>query len=563
MSPGESLSQLPFGESAAASLRRRLTYLMAFRVLLITLVMGATTLLYWLGDVDLTLPNSLILYGIIGATYLLTLLYAYLLRQSSYHERLAAWQLAFDLIIATLIVHITGGAQSAYTFFYPLAVIGSAVVRYRRGAILVSLAAALLFVSVSYLGWRGVLPAPSGQRILPSDLNTLGFGRSLALNLAAIAGVSAMAIQLANQLQRSSTDLATHRLVAADLLTLHQDIVNCLTSGLVTVDLDRRVLTINQAAAEILHCQIDTALGQSIAKIAPSLANILDDVAILQQAKRGEVQHKVGELARTLGVSISPLVDHLGHSIGRIVNFQDLTEVRQMEDQIKRAERLTVIGTLAAGVAHEIRNPLASISGSIELLSSDPNADEDSAALMQIVTREIERLDGLITELLDYANPRTPNLAEFELCEVVRDTLRVFAQTAKFSRVSVVFEDDEPSREIRIEADPEKIRQLIWNLLRNGAEAALQGGQHLWVSLTAREHEAELVFRDDGPGITEEVRGRLFDPFFTTKAKGSGLGLATVHGTISDHAGAITVDSEVGQGASFRVRLPYHQEHDA
>lgn len=536
---------------------------MAFRVLLITLVLGSTTLLYWLGDVDLTEPNSIILYAIIGITYLLTLIYALALKRARDQGTLAVYQLALDLVIATVIVHVTGGAQSAYTFFYPLAIIGSAVVRYRKGAIVVSIAAALLFLGTSYLGWRGILPTPSGQRLLPTDLSGLAFSRAVALNLAAILGVGAMSIQLANQLQRSSADLAVHRSVAADLLTLHQDIVRCLTSGLVTVDLDNRVLTINQAAADILGCQVDASLGQPLDDISAPLASLLRDISIQEEARRGEVQHRIGGTPQTLGVSISPLVDHKGQSIGRIVNFQDLTEVRQMEDQVKRAERLAVIGTLAAGVAHEIRNPLASISGSIELLGSDPSTDEDSAALMRIVTREIERLNGLITELLDYANPRAPNLAGFDLCEVVRDTLRVFAQTEKFSRVDVEFDGDDGQREIRIEADPEKIRQLIWNLLRNGAEAAVQGGQHLWVSVTAKSDAAELVFKDDGPGIPQEVLGHIFDPFFTTKSKGSGLGLATVHGTVSDHAGTIVVTSEEGQGASFRVRLPYHQDHDA
>lgn len=562
-SPAESLTKLPLSETAASSLHRRLTYLMAFRVLLITLVMGATTLLYWLGDIDLSESNSVVLYVIIGITYLLTLVYALVLKRTQNLGTWAAYQLAIDLVIATIIVHVTGGAQSAYTFFYPLAVIGSAVVRYRKGAIIVSLAAGILFFAVSYLGWRGILPVPYGQRLLPTDMSALAFSRAVALNLAAIAGVSAMAIQLANQLQRSTADLAVHRSVAADLLTLHQDIIRCLTSGLATVDLNGKLLTINQAAADILGCNAARSVGEPLSTISTSLASLTKEISINEQARRGEVQHRTGEAAtQTLGVSISPLVDHKGHSIGRVINFQDLTEVRQMEDQVKRAERLAVIGTLAAGVAHEIRNPLASISGSIELLGSDPSTDEDSAALMRIVTREIERLNDLITELLDYANPRAPSLTTFDLCEVVRDTLRVFAQTAKFSRVSVEFEGDDEGREIRVEADPERIRQLIWNLLRNGAEASVQGGQHLWVSVDALEAEAELVFRDDGPGIPQEVLAHIFDPFFTTKAKGSGLGLATVHSTVSDHAGTITVTSESNQGACFRVRLPYHHAHD-
>ncbi len=536
---------------------------MAFRVLVITLVMGATTLLYWLSDADLSQPSSLILYGVIASTYLLTLIYAQVLGRDSDHRNLALWQIAGDLCIATIIVYVTGGVQSAYTFFYPLAVIGSAVVHSQRGAILVTAAAAILFLSVSYFEWTGVLPTPSGTTFAPGDLSPLAFGRALGLNLAAILGVGAMAVQLAAQLQKSSQALEIHRSVAADLLTLHQDIVQCLTSGLITVDTSGVVLTMNEAACEILGSTPDDIVSKPLAQCSAGLAKALDDSPIEQEARRGEVRHQDGERLLVLGISISPLVDHTSRLVGRIINFQDLTEVRRLEGQIKRAERLAVIGTMAAGVAHEIRNPLASISGSIELLGSSPTQDEDSAALMNIVTREIGRLNTLITELLDYANPRTPSLMHFDVCTVIRDTLRVFAQNSEFSAVSVEFEGDDGKRALHLRADPEKIRQVIWNLLQNGAQAASKGGMHVWVSAEHVEEDVVLAFRDDGPGIADNLLDKVFDPFFTTKAEGSGLGLAVVQSTILDHHGHIAVESEGDQGVSFRVHLPYAAPQDA
>lgn len=557
--PADSLSQLAATNPGHEDLRRRLTYLMAFRVLLITLVMGATTVLYWLSDADLTQPTALILYGVIAITYLLTIIYARALGKEGDYRDLALWQVAGDLAIATVIVHVTGGVQSAYTFFYPLAVIASAVVRYQRGAILVTLAAAFLFLSVAYLGWTEVLPTPGGPAGPPGELGALPFARALGLNLAAIVGVGAMAIQLAAQLQKSSHDLEVHRSVAADLLTLHEDIVRCLTSGLVTVDLSGNVLTMNEAACEILGSPQASVQGAPLVQFAPQLAAALSVSPIDQEARRGEVRHG----ALILGISISPLLDHTSEAIGRIINFQDLTEVRELEEQIKRAERLTVIGTMAAGVAHEIRNPLASISGSIELLGSSPSQDEDSVALMNIVTREIERLNSLITELLEYASPRAPSIMHFDVCEVIRDTLRVFAQNSKFSSVAVEFAGDDGERVLNLRADPEKIRQVIWNLLRNGAEAATEGGNHVWVSATREGDSVVLTFRDDGPGIAKERLEKVFDPFFTTKSEGSGLGLAVVQSTILDHQGEVWVESEENAGASFHVRLPYAPYHDA
>ena len=537
---------------------------MAFRVLLITLVMGATTVLYWLSDTnDLTQPTALILYGIIAITYLLTIIYARVLGKDGDLTNLAIWQIAGDLVIATIIVHVTGGVQSAYTFFYPLAIIASAVVRSQRGAILVAAAAALLFLVVAYLGWTELLPTPEGPAGPPSELSSLAFARALGLNLAAIVGVGAMAVQLAAQLQKSSHDLEVHRSVAADLLTLHEDIVRCLTSGLVTVDLSGIVLSMNEAACEILGSPQEQVIGAPLERFSPVLAAALTESPIRQQARRGEVRHEGKNEPLILGVSISPLLDHTSAAVGRIINFQDLTEVRQLEEQIHRAERLAVIGTMAAGVAHEIRNPLASISGSIELLSSSPSQDEDNVALMSIVTREIERLNSLITELLDYASPRAPSIMEFDVGEVIRDTLRVFAQNANFSSVQVEFLDDHGEASLKVEADPEKIRQVIWNLLRNGAEAASNGGKHVWVSAKRVSNSVVLTFRDDGPGIAPELIDKVFDPFFTTKSEGSGLGLAVVQSTVLDHHGRVWAESDGATGASIHVSLPYDSQHDA
>lgn len=558
LTPADSLSTLTqSGTDANEDLRRRLTYLMAFRVLIISLVMGSTTLLYWLDDANLGQASALIQYGIIGATYLLTILYALLLRRGCSYKALAAGQLVGDLLIATLIVHVTGGAQSAYTFFYPLAIIGSAVVRYRKGAIVVSLSAALLFTAVSVLGWYGLLPIPAGQRLLPTDLSSLALSRALGLNLAAIAGIGTLAIQLAAQLQQSSTDLEEHRSAAADLLSLHEDIVRCLTSGLITVDADGIISTINEAAVEILGIDEDS-VGKPLEACAENMTELLRSIPIDKLSRRSEIRHgRDGSMI--LGVSISPLYDHTLSPVGRILNFQDLTEVREMEQHIKRAERLAVIGGLAAGVAHEIRNPLASISGSIELLSGSPTADEDSKALMDIVTREIDRLNTLITELLNYSNPRPMNLVETDINEIIADTLRVFAQDNEFEKIDVDYENAAATAAIS-KVDPEKIRQLLWNLLRNGAQAASQGGSHLWLRVAIVGSEIVLTVRDDGPGIPKELLHKVFDPFFTTKSKGSGLGLATVHSIVMDHGGTITAEGE--DGACFRVRLPYTGTHD-
>jgi two-component system sensor histidine kinase PilS (NtrC family) len=528
---------------------------MLFRVALITLVLGATTLLYWLGDADLAAPGSLLLYGIIGATYLLTIIYVVALRGPTRLSRLAHTQLAVDLVIASLLVHMTGGAQSAYTFFYPLTIIGAATVCSRDATIWVALAAALLFLLVGLLTWSGFLPAPAGLGARP--VSPLDLSRSLGLNLAAIGGVSILALNLSTQLQRTSASLASERTAAADLLTLHSDIVRCLSSGLLTVDPWDMVLTINESACEILSTSPAGTVGALVEKVLPGLSAQMKGLGPKGSIQRSELNvERPGQSDLVVGISVSPLADHGGRFLGRVVNFQDLTELRKMEVNVKQAERLAVVGGLAAAVAHEIRNPLASISGSIELLGQMPQSDEDGRALMGIVTREIDRLNGLVSDLLDYANPRPLKIAPIDVAELVRDTVRVFGQDRGLGSVTVDARLEERT-DVKLHADAAKLRQVLWNLIRNAAEAAAQGGGHVVVELERGTHEVAVRVRDDGPGIPSEHRDRVFEPFFTTKSRGSGLGLATVLNLVTDHRGTVHLESQAGRGTCFTVRLPY------
>jgi two-component system sensor histidine kinase PilS (NtrC family) len=188
-----------------------------------------------------------------------------------------------------------------------------------------------------------------------------------------------------------------------------------------------------------------------------------------------------------------------------------------------------------------------------------PTGDDDSRALMEIVTREIDRLNGLLTELLDYTNPRPPKMTPCNLGILVRDTATVFGQDRGVGKVELAVEvaDADGTAPIELAADPAKLRQVLWNLLRNAAEAAARGGGHVWVAARTRPGAVELEVGDDGPGIPPEHRERIFDPFFTTKAKGHGLGLAIVQSIVGEHGGSVRVEGEVGHGARFTVRLPY------
>jgi two-component system, NtrC family, sensor histidine kinase PilS len=563
-SPADSLHRL--GErrrtgalATADDAGRRILYLMLVRTVLISLVLGSQLVLSWFGNVDLASPSSLTLFAIIGTTYLLTLIYALAIKRGWWQvTRLADVQIAGDLVLTTLLVHATGGAQSAFTFFFALSIIGAAAVRFREGALVVALASSVLFVMVSLLGWTQVLPVPVGQRLLPWDMSPLELVRWLAVNLAAFAGVAVLAFNLGAQVQRTTASLATQTEVAADLYRVHEDIVRSLASGLVTIDTAGKVLTMNQMASEILGVRYLQAAGKPIDDVIPGLSTRLNELPAYGAVRRVELTVQRGETSMHLGTSVSPLRDNHDRLVGRIVNFQDLTELRQMEVQVRRGERMAAIGALASGIAHEIRNPLASMSGSIELLRSSPQVSPDDGALMNIVTREIDRLNVLITDLLDYANPHPRSMVSFDLALLVRETLEVFRRDPGIG-VEVRQELGEGTRgrdEVVMVGDPSKLRQVLWNLLRNAADAAAKGGKHVTVRVTRHDKTAEFAVTDDGAGIPPEHLQRIFDPFFTTKSRGTGLGLATCHGIVTEHNGTIDVKSQPGRGTTFLVRLP-------
>jgi two-component system, NtrC family, sensor histidine kinase PilS len=249
---------------------------------------------------------------------------------------------------------------------------------------------------------------------------------------------------------------------------------------------------------------------------------------------------------------VSPLRDAQDNAVGRVVNFQDLTELRRMELNVQRTERLATVGHLAAGVAHEIRNPLAAISGSIELLRQVPQTSDDDRSLMDIVTREIERLNALITDLLDYANPRALQQVEFDVSRLVSETAAVAQQDKSHAAVEIIVDCEQP---LLIRADADKLRQVVWNLVRNACDASPRPGA-IQVATRRQGDNVLISVTDAGSGISPSQIARIFDPFFTTKRKGTGLGLATCHAIVTDHGGRIDVDSSTAKGTTMTVVLP-------
>jgi two-component system sensor histidine kinase PilS (NtrC family) len=544
--PGDSLGDAVLRAPVVAptsDLVRRVQRLLLLRTLVVTVVLALSM---WLLASDEHRSASAMWFqsAIIASTYASSIVFGLLLRRGFSPRRVARPMQATDLVITSLLVYVTGGAQSPYTFLYALSIVSAGALSYRRGAVAVTIASLGAATVVFLLAWTRSIALPMSAQANPWDQSTLDLVRTVGINYAAMIGVGALAFIFGDQLQKGAESLATTRKAVADLYTLHQDIVRSLASGLITIGTDNKILSANTAAGEILRREPLAMLGKHVDDLLPKLA----------AEGRADLEVVAGDRELTIGATVSPLRDVRDQVIGRVVNFQDLTELRRLEAQQQRSERLVTVGHLAAGIAHEIRNPLASISGSIELLRRAPQTSEDDRTLMNIVHREIDRLNVLIGDLLDYANPKPRQTVDFDLAVLVDEVLHVARGEPAFSAIEVTLDVEKP---LRIHADPAQLRQVVWNLVRNAAEAANAGGKHVTVSAHASaDGRIAVSIADDGPGIPPEQLAKIFDPFFTTKSKGSGLGLATSHAIVLEHGGRIDAESTVGEGTKMVVRLP-------
>ncbi len=545
-SPGDSLVAAP--TLASGDFGRRVARLLMLRTIVVSVVLALSLWVLVTGD-DTPRAAVWLQSGMIAMTYASSILFGLLLRSGFTARRISRPMHVGDLLITSLLVYVTGGVTSPYVFLYALSIVGASTLSYRRGAVVLTMASMAAVTVTSLLAWGQALELPMSTQSQPWLQSGGAIVRSLGINYAALIGVGALSYIFGDQLERGAETLATTRKAVADLYTLHQDIVRSLPSGLITTAPDGIILTANAAAGEILRRPHAQLISASIETVMPGLTAQL----VQGELRRGDLALEAGSDTLTLGISVSPLRDVRDQVIGRVVNFTDLTELRRLEQQGRRTERLATVGQLAAGIAHEIRNPLASISGSIELLRATPQASDDDRTLMAIVHREITRLNGLIGDLLDFANPRPAIRHDADLGLVLEETVQVARADQAFADIELVVRISGP---LRCHVDSGKIRQVLWNLLRNAADAAAAGGRHVSVSGSATAREVSISVEDDGPGIPPDHLGRVFDPFYTTKSKGTGLGLATCHAIVSEHGGRIDVDSTVGRGTKMVVRIP-------
>jgi two-component system sensor histidine kinase PilS (NtrC family) len=514
-----------------SGLRRKLVWLTLFRLITITVLLGGTAIVNWqFGPqaTELVAP----LYTVVAVTYAASLVIAFLLRAR--HDRLdrvlAATQIALDVGIAGAVVAITGVTDSVFVFMFLLAIVNGAILLHRAGAV-----GALVLALGAYLAlvW-GLHPAPGHVQ------------GTLFAHASAFIATAALASFLAEQLRRTGERLAASELDLAAMTALHESIVQSVTSGLVTLDPAGRVTFLNRAAEQITGLPFAQVAGRPAAHFFPAFS----------AAGRDELElvTPVGE-RRLLGYTMFDLHGRAGDKSGTAVIFQDLTRLRAMEVAVERSKRLADLGTVAAGLAHELRNPLASISGCVELLRGAAGLSEEDQRVMGIVLRETTRLDQLLARFLEFTRPSPPQRRAADLSAMLGETLDVFAADPAASDLRV----ERALSPAPVSCDPDQLRQVAWNLLANAGQALREAGRAGTVRVScgpAPDGGATLTVADDGPGIPAAALGRIFTPFFTTKASGTGLGLAVVQRIVDAHGGSVEVDSAPDQGARFTIRLP-------
>lgn len=514
---------------AARALQRKLLWITIFRVAWVTVLLGGAAAVSWGSDTGLEATRPL--FTLVIASYLASIGFGVVLRLQRHQVALAYLQVALDVTLAAAVVALTGLAESVFVFMYSLAIVSGAILLYRRGAVL----ALALALPAHVLVQLALEPA---RAKLPWGL--------LLVHAGAFVVTAALASYLAEALKRTGEQLAAREDDLAVITRLHESIVQSVTSGLVTLDLQGRVTFLNHAGEQMLGIAARELRGKTADRF---LSIFGPDIT------RGETDYvSPGAQRVRLGYSSFRLLGRSGEAVGTAIIFQDLTQLRAMEERVARTERLADLGRLAAGLAHELRNPLASMMGAQELLAQAPGLEGEYRRLLEIALRESTRLSQLVTRFLEFARPAPPVRTSCDLAVLAEETLDAFRVDPAAVRIELARE----LRPARTEADPDQLRQVLWNLVLNAAQAAGDGGRvgHVRVASGTDGEGVFLEVDDDGPGIAPEDHERLFLPFFTTKPLGTGLGLANVHRLVDAHGGSIAVETAPYGGARFRVRFP-------
>lgn len=543
----------PITNQADDLLRRQLPWVLFFRIILVTLLLGLTVFLHSRGAYLSHLPPLAVIAIFIVLIHIFTIGSAFVIRFITCSKPFAYLQLCLDVLLTTLLLFFSGGSQSALLIIFFFPIISGATLLLRRGAMFIAALASLCYAAVLWVEYNGLLP----QYLPPDQLHSL----DIALHRFAIAGLSFFIIAylsalLAFRLRETEEELSATAMDRDRLALLYRQIFADITTGIITVDNRDKITSFNQAAAKITGFPRETALATPFSRLLPNLA----------RGQEQSSQRAMAEISKADGASIPVGFSwtrlNMPGEVGdyRVYTMQDLSKIREMEEQVQQAEKMAAIGHMAAGIAHEFRNPLAAMSGAAQLLASELSDNHGTRSLTNIIIRESDRLEETIHEFLQFSRPASLESHWFSMTSLANDSLAM-------ARNDPAFQDD---IEIAVDipagldgcGDANQLRQVLVNLLSN-AFHGVSRAKNPKVSIQARESRQEgekglllITVSDNGQGISEKDLEQIFAPFFTRRDKGTGLGLAIVQQIVASHRGTITVQGNALGGTTFTVKLP-------
>jgi len=545
--------------------RRRLLLLIAGRAAVVTLLLGSAIL------IQIQAPGSLPIdpfFFLIGLIYALTVVYVLLLRHAEQHRWLVDVQLAGDAAIVSALVYLTGGVSSYFTSLYTLPIIAASTIQSQRAGMMVGVLSSVMYAGLASAQYFGTpaLPVVVGADSRPQERVALFI---VFLNIFGFVAIALLSGWLAERLRRTGAALEKTSNQLADLQAFSDHVISSLTGGLATTDIEGRILSFNKAAEGITG----VTAAQVVERQASEVLQLPSEFAELFGSREGRPRLPRVEYVFTcadgrqieLGISTAILRTPRGE-VGFVFTFQDVTEARRHDREARIQQRLAAVGEMAAGIAHEIRNPLASMSGSLQILRQELPLSDEQSQLMDIVLRESDRLNDTIRSFLAYARPQRNASARLDVRQIVTDTATLLQNSPERLETHAV-RCDVPPEPVWCLADEAQIRQIVWNLATNGLRAMGEGGTLTLAAARARSEPGKpdmiaLTVTDEGIGIAPEDLDGILQPFHGGFARGTGLGLSIVHRIVSDYGGELLMTSARGRGTEVTVRLPAVERAD-
>ena len=544
---------------------RRVRWLVFFRVLIITFLLLLSIGVQYRETQSLWHSSLRVIYVLAGGTYILSAVYLALLRSLHHKEFSITLQAVFDVLIVSALVYNTGAVGSIYSVLYPLVIIYSALLLGRRGGLSVASSCSLIYGLMLFLAQQGYIPST-----YPGQTQSAGLKPEFVLTRAVIHVASFYIVALltsfaVEQERKVRMRLAEKESALDKLDQFHRSIIESVDTGILTVDLTGKIKSLNRAAEELTGFSAGEVEGRRIDEVFPGFMTVLEQI----NAEGGKSPKKRFETAVSqksgqkiiLGFSFSSLYDR-DRRIGDILIFQDLTAIKEMEAQAEKNKRLAFIGEMAAGLAHDLRNPLLSISGSIQMLQRDLKLDSTDERLMKVILRAKDQLENLIKNFLIFARTTTKDRGEMQVNEILDETLDALKEVPDWNdniEVRRASQNVPPVFGNRTE-----VRQTFWNILVNAVQSMPDGGRLSVETSTLPGQNGDgfvqVRIADSGCGIEREKLDKVVEPFYTTKEGGTGLGLAIVSRIVESHGGMVNIESEVRRGTTCSVTFPARKE---